>query len=192
MATFTTRVESIWQVGAAQFTHHHSIPRSLVLEAGRAGRDAEYDQRFVQAMIPLMREHAPACRMAAGPSCECSGRVSTDVLQSPMSMLHGAPPRVVVWVTALCGGEQCETEAMQETQLLMQEMRQDKDIGYGTTGSSVCVEVKICKVCGTTVGVKRCNGCHAVAYCGKEHQKEDWKVHKRACVPRERQQTRSF
>ena len=36
-----------------------------------------------------------------------------------------------------------------------------------------------CVVCGERG--KRCQGCQLVAYCGKEHQKEDWKRHKREC-----------
>ncbi|KAM4063285.1 MYND finger domain-containing protein [Hirsutella rhossiliensis] len=46
------------------------------------------------------------------------------------------------------------------------------------------------KICGTTARVKRCERCYAVAYCGREHQKADWKVHKKACVPREGRKTR--
>ena len=30
---------------------------------------------------------------------------------------------------------------------------------------------------------KHCTGCHAVVYCTKEHQKQDWKTHKANCLP---------
>ena len=36
-----------------------------------------------------------------------------------------------------------------------------------------------CKICGKPG--KRCTNCSSVAYCGKEHQKQDWKNHKTAC-----------
>ncbi|KAH7176003.1 hypothetical protein EDB81DRAFT_30866 [Dactylonectria macrodidyma] len=43
-------------------------------------------------------------------------------------------------------------------------------------------EILSCKVCRKTAGVKRCGRCKAVGYCGKEHQKADWKVHKKICI----------
>jgi hypothetical protein len=36
-----------------------------------------------------------------------------------------------------------------------------------------------CTVCGAPG--KRCTGCGKVAYCGKEHQKADWKAHRSVC-----------
>ncbi|KAM4064035.1 MYND finger domain-containing protein [Hirsutella rhossiliensis] len=64
MAMSTVRVEFICQFGARQLIHNHSIPRSLVTEANGAGGDAEYNERFTQSMMPLMKEHESACRMA--------------------------------------------------------------------------------------------------------------------------------
>lgn len=40
-----------------------------------------------------------------------------------------------------------------------------------------------CPVCHSTEGLHVCGGCHQVAYCSKEHQKSDWKVHKLNCSP---------
>ena len=40
-----------------------------------------------------------------------------------------------------------------------------------------------CKVCGITANLSFCSQCHQVAYCGKEHQKQDWKAHKKVCMP---------
>ena len=37
-----------------------------------------------------------------------------------------------------------------------------------------------CEVCGK-VDARRCVGCGAVGYCGKECQVQDWKKHKRFC-----------
>eukprot|EP00798_Chlamydomonas_sp_ICE-L_P020078 gene20078-26794_t len=42
----------------------------------------------------------------------------------------------------------------------------------------------VCFVCRTHVGrgnLKKCAGCHRVAYCSKECQKADWKAHKPVC-----------
>lgn len=39
-----------------------------------------------------------------------------------------------------------------------------------------------CGVCGATDGdLKRCSGCKGIWYCSREHQKADWKRHKREC-----------
>eukprot|EP01023_Acetabularia_acetabulum_P034796 TRINITY_DN3270_c0_g1_i3.p2 TRINITY_DN3270_c0_g1~~TRINITY_DN3270_c0_g1_i3.p2 ORF type:complete len:285 (+),score=57.05 TRINITY_DN3270_c0_g1_i3:71-925(+) len=39
---------------------------------------------------------------------------------------------------------------------------------------------KKCKICGERT-IQTCAGCLKVYYCSREHQKEDWKKHKKAC-----------
>jgi hypothetical protein len=39
-----------------------------------------------------------------------------------------------------------------------------------------------CAVCGKTIPLKRCSQCKQVGYCCREHQRADWKFHKKACV----------
>jgi len=39
-----------------------------------------------------------------------------------------------------------------------------------------------CVVCGTACK-SSCGGCKKVSYCGKTHQKEHWRVHKKECFP---------
>ncbi|KAM4063380.1 MYND finger domain-containing protein [Hirsutella rhossiliensis] len=43
---------------------------------------------------------------------------------------------------------------------------------------------KVCRVCGEMAGARRCSRCLTVAYCSRQHQKEDWKVHKKGCKPK--------
>lgn len=45
-----------------------------------------------------------------------------------------------------------------------------------------CIEIMACQVCGRIEGIKRCGQCRAIGYCGTEHQKADWKVHKVMCI----------
>lgn len=40
----------------------------------------------------------------------------------------------------------------------------------------------VCAECGGPADLK-CSACKLVAYCGKEHQKKHWKVHKGLCRP---------
>jgi hypothetical protein len=48
--------------------------------------------------------------------------------------------------------------------------------GIGKRVSGKCV----CAVC-QGLAKLRCSACKNVWYCGKEHQKEDWKIHKAKC-----------
>jgi hypothetical protein len=40
-----------------------------------------------------------------------------------------------------------------------------------------------CCICGSAVDLLKCSVCRSVHYCGKEHQKQDWKRHKHECKP---------
>ncbi|XP_058796793.1 egl nine homolog 1 isoform X2 [Phymastichus coffea] len=44
------------------------------------------------------------------------------------------------------------------------------------------VKVEGCEVCGKSDRLLRCSRCKSIFYCTKEHQKLDWKRHKRQCV----------
>ena len=46
-----------------------------------------------------------------------------------------------------------------------------------------------CSVCGTSEKLLRCARCKTVAYCGREHQIRDWKIHRRACKPTQQTKT---
>jgi hypothetical protein len=94
----------------------------------------------------------------------------------PMSWLHKAEdPFVGVLVSGICGNGECELQTRRDVQEEMSEA--------GAEGQA-CVEVMACRVCGKTEGTMRCARCKVAAYCRKEHQKEDWKMHKRICAPK--------
>nr|CAB3241438.1 egl nine homolog 1 [Phallusia mammillata] len=38
-----------------------------------------------------------------------------------------------------------------------------------------------CQVCDSEDKLQWCSKCHSAAYCSREHQKQDWKAHKKAC-----------
>ena len=47
-----------------------------------------------------------------------------------------------------------------------------------------CNRVKLatgCYVCGKESDLEQCSQCKVVSYCGREHQREDWRAHKVAC-----------
>ncbi len=39
-----------------------------------------------------------------------------------------------------------------------------------------------CQICGTTDNLSRCSKCKKMYYCTKEHQSDDWSVHKTICA----------
>jgi hypothetical protein len=68
--------------------------------------------------------------------------------------------------------EEVVAEAMAETQ----------GQGQGASQPGAHVGNMSCRICGKTEGIMKCARCKLAAYCGKEHQKADWKVHKTSCV----------
>ncbi|KAH6959925.1 hypothetical protein BKA56DRAFT_599820 [Ilyonectria sp. MPI-CAGE-AT-0026] len=178
MASCSVRFE--FYCGEAQeLKYTHDLPRSLVSEAQDAGQTAGYNDLFVAAVLPFMKEHEAACRAASNPFCENCGLFAMNILQSPMSWLHRAEdPFVGIWVSSVCGKGECETRIRQEIQDTMCAIAQEDPHRRPST----CMEILPCKVCGKTEGIKRCGRCKVVGYCGKEHQKADWKVHKKICI----------
>ncbi|XP_068617910.1 SET domain-containing protein SmydA-8 [Battus philenor] len=53
------------------------------------------------------------------------------------------------------------------------------------------VEQKDCAVC-SAPAVQKCSGCQNVHYCCREHQKQDWKIHKFHCMPAKVKQDPKF
>lgn len=42
-------------------------------------------------------------------------------------------------------------------------------------------EVNVCQLCGALENLSLCGGCRGTWYCCKDHQRQDWKVHKQSC-----------
>ena len=131
-----------------------------------------------------MKEHEGVCLATSKATCENCGSARTTVLQTPMSWLHKInDPFVAVWVNPVCGKGECEIRIRQEVQDMMSEFVQEAP-GRRVSEARTSLEVIPCKVCGKTEAIKRCGRCRVVGYCGKEHQKADWEVHKKICVPK--------
>ena len=162
----------------------HNVPRSLVTPKV-AQPEPEYIKNFLDAMQPIMLEHDAECRAASSTKCTNCGSRSVKVLTTPMSWLHIVDePFVNVLVDPVCDKSMCEMRTRQEIQDMMaQVMKESPGADKGTEESRNMTEILPCKVCGKTEKTMRCARCKVVAYCGKEHQKADWKVHKRACEP---------
>ena len=163
----------------------HNIPRSFVTPNAQVmQRDLEYIKNFVVAIRPIMLEHEDVCRAASNTKCQSCGSPTVKVLQTPMSWLHIVDePFINVFVNPVCDKSECEIRTRQQIQDMIAEVTAEVQGAEELAGRlRNTVEILPCKVCGETEKAKRCARCKVVAYCGKEHQKADWKVHKRVCV----------
>ncbi|KAH8659426.1 hypothetical protein BGZ61DRAFT_433521 [Ilyonectria robusta] len=98
-----------------ELPYTHDLLRSLVSEAQAAGQNAGYNDLFVTAVQPFMKEHEAACRAALNPFCENCRSLAMNILQSLMSWLHVAEdPFVGIWASPVCGKGGCETRIWQE------------------------------------------------------------------------------
>jgi len=165
----------------------HNVPCSLVTpDAEATQRNPEYAKNFVSTIQPIMKEHEAACRTATVPKCQSCDSPTVKILQTPMSWLHIVDkPFVSVYVHPVCNKNECEIRVRQQIQNMITEIIEETRIPgvkriAGEPENSV--EILPCKVCGETEKTMRCARCKVVAYCGKEHQKADWKVHKRICA----------
>ena len=162
------------------FTHH--LPRSLLPVDSRViTRDCEYAVLLERVVLPILNEHEVACRGASSPLCGACGSARTQILQTPITIIQDVDDLCLsVWVNSLCDKAECEAQTKKDMDNIMGKLREQ-------LSDEMCSETKACKVCGKSVGMKRCARCKAVAYCGTEHQRQDWKIHKRFCVPTDRE-----
>ena len=182
MATTRVPFQFLCQFGAVTFEHVHDLPRSLVETVGAHGHpSSESCQSWYTAIQGIMDEHEADCLRHSSPVCAC-GLPAITTSQMPMSFLEEASPRMVVIVEQLCGQEKCRTQARQETVRMMAGPR-GPDGSPQYTDPLVVETVMSCKVCAKAEGVRKCGRCRAVAYCGREHQKQDWPIHKAGCIP---------
>lgn len=163
----------------------HNIPRSFVTPNAQVmQRDPEYIKNFLAAIRPIMLEHEAAYQVASNPKCQSCGSPTVKVLQTPMSWLHIVDePFINVLVNPVYDKSECEMRTRQQIQDIIADVTAEVQGEEELAGRlRNTVEILPCKVCGETEKTKRCARCKVVAYCGKEHQKADWKVHKRVCA----------
>lgn len=188
MATRNVRFDFQCNGGDTKLEYTHSIPNELLRhDIWATQNDPAYTQLFARTIQPLVQQHEAACRAASSPQCENCERATVKTLMTPMSWLHDIlDPFVNVWVTAVCESAVCEGELREAMRNTMEMIRRDALVANGGPGAAEVVEMDMdqCVVCERTGGTKRCSRCNTVAYCGTEHQRMDWPLHKWACSPR--------
>ena len=183
METRPIRFEFQCEEGTEELKFIHHIPSNLVNASALATQhDAGYRSQFLIAIQPILQEHEAACRAASKCFCENCGQPSVGVLQMPMSWLHNAvDPFVAVLVHPVYGKRECENQMRQSVgEMIAAAMAESQ--GRGASWPSSNVGDGCCRICGKTEGIMKCARCKAGTYCGREHQKVDWKTHKTSCV----------
>lgn len=182
MATRPIPFEFYCDNSSKKLTYTHDIPSSLIAVGAKfAQSDAGYIDRVQNVIEAAMKEREPACRAASNPRCGICGSPTTKIRQTPVSWLHVEDnPSVCVWVHGVCDTRECDIQTQRQMQCVMAQVARDNQ-PKSASAPKALVEFMACKVCHKAAGIKRCARCKAVAYCGKEHQKKDWNMHKREC-----------
>ncbi len=186
MATRSVRFDFYCEKPKDKLHFHHDLPASLITDnVHHTQGDTAYMQAFVTAIEPIINEHERVCFNASADQCGICGEPKAKALMTPMSWLHVIEePFINVWVNPICGKAKCELEERKRIQEMMKLLNEESGrerIAAGKDAGPGIMKVLACKVCGKVEGAKHCSRCKVVAYCGTEHQKEDWKVHKRLC-----------
>lgn len=183
MATCPVRFEFNCEKAPEKLIFIHDVPRMLVTRtAAEAQNDPKYVETFAEAIRPIMLGHEAQCRALSHPKCRSCGSPTVKVLLTPMSWLHIVDdPFVNVWTNPVCDKAACEMLERQKISDMMALMSSAPVSSTGGSSTGTALEIMPCKVCGDTKETKRCGQCKSVAYCGREHQKADWKSHKEIC-----------
>ncbi|KAM4064181.1 MYND finger domain-containing protein [Hirsutella rhossiliensis] len=170
MATCNVSVEFWCEFGATELKYKHSIPKTLV----------------TQWIRPILREHEAACRKAAG----CAARAAAD----SQRRFYRARYRTYTQRGRLCSWSCRRSAAKKDAKLgrgrkcrtrwQRRGRRAETRARRKCKGRMRRAQRKVCRGCGEMAGARRCSRCLTVAYCSRQHQKEDWKVHKKGCKPK--------
>jgi len=185
MTTRPVRVEFWCDNQTLKFTHN--VPAQLVenVSADASHHNPQYMSTFVSAIKPIISQRYQAAYNATQPMCCICEAPKTQVIVTPMSWLHTSDPFIKVMCCPACNKPECDTRVRQNVQTLMAEMNEKEEPentadAEASTGGLIG-EIMPCRVCQTTENTSRCGKCGTAFYCGREHQKMDWPLHKKAC-----------
>lgn len=115
-------------------------------------------------------------------------------MQTPMTVLHLLAPTVAVTLAPVCDKEECTDIVRREIFSNMRAMRDMFSSAPGWQMGAFSEEEGVkeilagekearreCEACGEVKGWRACTRCRMIGYCGKNCQKEDWRVHKLVC-----------
>lgn len=145
---------------------------------------------FISTIKPIISQHYQAVIKASDTACCVCKAPTTQAIITPMSWLHVSDPFVNVICRPACNKPECDTKIRQDVQIFMSQVGEmptsapppaASSARSGSNNSSGISEIKPCRVCNKIENTFRCSRCRIAFYCGKEHQKADWPLHKVAC-----------
>jgi hypothetical protein len=146
----------------------HDVPADLITSF-QEEKSASYQLRFGETMTKVCTQYQDAMNTRCGPTCGVCDLAPTTYGKSfCISQLAAPEPYVLMGIVPTCGTPECREGASSLVQMFREEYRQHDS-------------QSACKVCGKLDGTMRCAKCKEVRYCSVEHQKEDWKKHKKVC-----------
>ncbi len=159
-----------------EIEHSHPVPAFLCKPATSQKDSQAWKDAFIDVISVITNQHHDECMQAITTPCISCQQPAKDALKTPMSALHLIPPIVVVSIDPVCGSNVCDMRTRQYLARMQEEtMREGKE------HEKRMFRKMSCKVCGKE-NAKRCSGCGQVAYCGRDCQKEHWKVHRPVCA----------
>jgi hypothetical protein len=144
------------------WSREHAVPADLII----APPQVQY--QYVNSVI--LGYHTEAISRT-GRKCFICDQPSTMVATSPALLLDHASPWVNVLMHPVCSTT-CHGVVAVQVQLEMAELEEAKANG----------SLYRCDVCGKQEDTVKCGRCRMAFYCGKAHQRQDWKNgHKPIC-----------
>lgn len=149
-------------------------------------KDSEFFRQMTNALGQICFALRPLYQGMSKKECITCGKATDFALTLPTPFLTLIDPHVQVAVISCCEDKaECYTPAKQtrRDQIKAQDDERDRAAAEKREEQRKnYVPGRVCEVCHATEGLKFCQGCKFLAYCGKEHQTQDWvKGHKSLC-----------
>lgn len=158
-------------------TGTHPIPSSLL--TSDTAQILENDLRFKHPLNIIINEiidlydNPGTLLQSSHQHCSICGKPSilTDISQRYPNLHDVLEPRIDFGVVGFCGDVGCMIEI--KRQIHEEELREERQAAHRQREDRKAGK---CQICERVEGTKSCNRCKVTTYCGKQHQKEDWKV----------------
>jgi hypothetical protein len=151
--------------------------------------DPKANDLFSSVVIPLVQPHIDQLfflSISLKKNCAVCGALPVDIIPCTMPFLHMVEdPSIQIHAIPLCDKAECmrvHQERLAAEPKRIDDRPEVQAYRASRPGSQNSKIIPTCNICHKSEGAKLCQKCKTIAYCGKEHQKEDWKAHKKVCA----------